>query len=195
MSVERFSRTIPASGVINLGPGNFMLLLSASASVDLRADGRGTSEGFNGVTGGLLIARVEPWSSMRIIGAAGTTCDYVVGAENIAEDDTDIRLQIATIAGTAAVAVQPLSSFTNRASVAALTAAQTALFAANTSRKRITVHVDSANAGSCYFRTAGGANNIGEAVPGVSYTFENTAALDVRNDTGSTCTFYLCEEQ
>jgi hypothetical protein len=56
------------------------------------------------------------------------------------------------------------------------------------------VYSDASNPGSCFARVAGGTNNIAELQPGVSEPFEATFALDVRNDTGGNCTFYLFEE-
>ncbi len=195
MSVERFSRTIPASGVIDLGPGNFMLLLSASAALNLRADGGGTSEGFNSVTGGLVISRVQPWSSMRLIGTPGIACDYVVGQENISEDDTDIRLQIATIAGTASFAEAPSATITASPAAVTVTTATASTIAANLTRRRITVCAPSTNTGSVYIQTvAAGANRGIELQPGTFVEMRTTAAMDIRNDSGASQAFTTFEE-
>jgi hypothetical protein len=194
MSVERRSEVIPASGRVEVGRGNLFILYSATAAVNLRLEARGTSEGFDNITGGVRVQRIQPWDFAIIIGAAGTTVVYIVGHENINEDLADVFLQVATIAGTVAVATSPASTITDSADVNAADAAQSLLFAANLLRRRITVHVDSANLGSAYFRTIGGANNIGEAQPGVTYSFEGTYGLDIRNDTGGVANFYIFEE-
>ena len=76
MSIERRTQTINATGRADLARGNYFLLLVASASVDVRAVQGGTSEGFNGVLGGIVIKRVKPWDEMQILGVAGTTLEY-----------------------------------------------------------------------------------------------------------------------
>jgi hypothetical protein len=195
MSIERFSRTIPASGAIEIPRGNFCLLLSATGSVDLRLENGGSAEGFSGISGGVLIRRIKPWDQLRILGAAGITVVYFVGYETTDRDEADIRLQIATIAGVASVSTYPFQTITDRASVTVATATQSTLFAANTLRRQVRVFVDENNAGSCYARAAGGgANNLVNLQPGSAYTFAGIYGLDVRNDSGANATFYICEE-
>lgn len=193
-SIERVSRTIPASGAIENGRGNVLLLIAATGTVNVRLENGGAAEGVSGVNGGVRIERVRPWDNARILGTPGVTVEYWIGSQEVERDLIDVFTQIATIAGVAAVAIQPGVAFTNRAPVAAANAAQSVLFAANLLRKRIRVFVDENNGGTCYARTAGGANNICNLQPGSAYSFENTSALDVRNDTGGVCTFYLTEE-
>lgn len=194
MSVERKSRTIPTSGVIELGRGNFMLLLTALGSVNLRADRGGASEGFDGITGGILIRRANPWDNMRIIGAAGVTVEYIIGSEVVEQDETDVRLQIATIAGVASFTEAPTASLANTAAVALPNAAQTAVFPVNLLRKRISITIDSAALANVFARTTGGANNVMELSPGMTYEFKGTYGLDIRNDSGGATTAYIFEE-
>lgn len=195
MSIERYVELIPASGVIRRMTGNFMLLLTTTAAVNLRADRQGWSEGFDGVSGGVLIRRIKAWDEIQIIGTPGTSVEFFVGNEVVERDETDVRLQIATLSGISSFAEYPASSFVDNApKVIATGVAAVQLFAANGSRRRISVHADSANPGSCYIRTGVATNNIGELQPGVVYNFVNFDELFVRNDTGGPCTFYICEE-
>ncbi len=183
MSVERYTGALPANGIVEFAGGNYALLLSASAAVNLRKDARGTSEGFNGVIGGILIKRVQPWENLRIIGTAGTTYEILIGSENVDQDETDIRLQIATIAGVASVSVQPASQFTSGA--ASILAASNQDFAADTTRKRITISVDSAATASVFVRDQAATTSQGtEVQPGTYVVIENTAALRIRNNSG-----------
>lgn len=193
-SIERYSRTIPASGVIENGRGNVLLVIAATGVINVRFENGGAAEGVTGVSGGVRVERVTPWDNARILGTPGVTVEYWIGSQNVERDLIDVFTQIATIAGVAAVAIQPGVAFTDLAPVVRATATQGALFAANLLRKRIRVFVDANNPDTCFARVVGGANNICNLQPGSAYTFENTAGLDVRNDTGGNCTFYLTEE-
>lgn len=198
MSTQRVSVTIPASGIYSVGAGNFFLLLTSTGSLDIRVERGGVAEKYTGIIGGLRLARLNPWTEIRVLGGAGTVFDYFIGDEIFDHDDTDIRLQIATIAGVAAVSFAANTSLTNAPAVAAANGAQSVLFAANPLRKKISVTCDSDNASGpgakAFARTVGGANNIQELQPGSVYDFTGTFGVDVRNDTGGIATFYLKEE-
>ena len=194
MSVERTQQTISASGVIQLPRGNFFLLLQATASVNIRSQLGGSSEGFNGVSGGTLIKRVEPWDFIEIFGVAGTVVQWLDGLENVIEDLVDVRLAATTISGSVSINAQPSTTIEDNAAVAAADAAQSALFAANAARRRLRVTADSNNLGSCYVRTVGGANNLLELQPGTYHEFHTIDGAEVRNDTGGVATFYIFEE-
>ena len=194
MGIERRVQTIDAGGRIDTPRNNFFLILSATGSVNLRAERGGTSEGFNGISGGILVRRIQSWDTMTIEGTPGVSVEYLVGSEHVERDETDIRLQIATIAGVAAIAEEPAATVADTPQVDIADTTQDELVPANLLRKRVTIFVDPDNGGSCFIRTAGGANNIGVLVPGVTYEFKGRYALDVRNDTGGTATFYIFEE-
>lgn len=193
--VERYSQVIPANGRLELPRGNLLIFISSTAAVNVRIERGGASEGINGVTGGLRVRRIRSWDNVIVIGAAGTTCVYFLGSDDVTEDVTDVFLQVTVIAGTASFAEAPAATVADTAAITRATATQGQLFPANLLRRRISVHVESANAGSCYARAlGGGANNIGELQPGVVYNFNGTYGLDVRNDTGANALFYLFEE-
>lgn len=195
MSIERYSRTIPASGVIEHSNGNFVLLLTATAAVNLRADRQGWSEGFNGITGGVLIRRIKPWDGIQIIGVAGTTVEYIVGQEVVEKDETDIRLQIATIAGVAAFSEQPSATFVTTVANTDILTANSADVAANLSRRRITVVADSANTGSLRVRDQAATTDGGiELQPGMFVELKTTAAFRILNNSGATQAYSLQEE-
>lgn len=194
MSIERRSEVIPASGELSTPRNNFFLLLSATGTVNMRAEGRGTSERFDGITGGILIRRVNSWDFMTITGAAGLTVVYLVGTELVERDETDVRLQIATIAGTASVADSPASALADTAAVALPDATLTAVVPVNLTRRRVTITVDADALTPVYARTAGGANNLLEMQPGVAYEFRGTYAISIRNDSGGATTAYVFEE-
>jgi hypothetical protein len=195
MGIERRTETIPASGVTSTPRGNYFLLLTANAAVNLRAEARGTSEGFNGVIGGVFIRRKLPWDFIEIIGVAGTTLEYFVGHEEVTTDETDIRLAVSVIAGAVTVNESPGMTISDIAPVVVATGGEGALFAANAARKRVRVYADGNNGGACYARPAGASvNNIAELQPGMFHEFKTIAGLDVRNDTGGNATFYIFEE-
>jgi len=194
MSIERYVELIPTSGVIRRMTGNYMLLLTATAAVNIRADRQGWTEGFNGVSGGVLIRRIRAWDEMQIIGIAGTSVEFFVGTEVVERDETDVRLQIATLSGISSFAEYPAASFVDTAPVVVPDATEAVLFAANGSRRRITVHVDPNNLDTCTFRAVSGSNDIGYLQGGLTYTFTNFDGLFVRNDTGGDATFLITEE-
>lgn len=172
MSLNRYTPTIPASGVVESQGGNFMLLLTASAAVSLRLENGGHAEQFNGVDGGLLVRRVTPWDNARILGAPGTTLVFLYGNSFTDKDETDVRLQIATIAGVAATRLQPFAAVTDLAPVALTQSQNAELFPANVLRQRITVAVDPNNPDIALCRVHGpGVNTIRYLQPGVEYTF------------------------
>lgn len=192
--IERYTQTINASGRAELAGGNYFLLLTANATVNVRADARGVSEGFNGVIGGVLIRRVKPWDQLIIIGAAGTTLEYFHGHEFVEQDETDIRLGVSAVTGTVATAERPSDTVSNLAPVVIATAAAAQIVAASITRRRMRVQADSTNPGSVFIRTAAGTSNIFELQPGVSQAFDTFDELFARNDTGANCTVYRFEE-
>lgn len=199
MSIERKTQTLNASGRAELGRGNFFLLLTASAVVNVRADRDGTSEGFNGVSGGVLIRRVRPWDQMIIEGAAGDTIEYYVGSEIVDRDETDIRLAVTAIAGTVPVSESARDTITDSPAVTASNpsspaADETVLVAANPNRKRLRISAKSDNPGSCFVLAASGGNFIAEMQPGVAQQFDVLQGLWISNDTGGDCVFYIDEE-
>jgi len=194
MSSQLRTETIPANGQLISGPGNFFFMITASASVDVKMIGAGTSWGATGVSAGYLKANVQRWDRLVIAGAAGTVVTFFVGDEDVSEDVTDIRAQIALIGGVTLVSEAPSTAISSpAASVRATGGADT--IAANLSRKRITVSSISTNTGSLYLQSVGaGAGRGLELQPGMSLEIKTTAAIDVRNDSGASQTYTIFEE-
>lgn len=196
-SIERFSRTIPASGVIETPRGNVFLLIAATGTINVRFENGGAAEGVNDVNGGVRVERVKPWDAARILGTAGVTVEFWVGSQEVERDLIDVFTQIATIAGVASVAINPTVAATDRAPVTVSNAIQTvALFAANLTRRKLRVFVDENNQDTCYVHTTGGAQRIANLQPGSVYTFDGLYGLDVERAvaSGGNCIFYIYEE-
>ncbi len=131
----------------------------------------------------------ESWTYLRIDSAVLQNISIFIG-------DEDLQFNNAvTVTGLAAVAVQPSSTITDTPATNPTVAGQHALFAANATRRRITVYSDPANAGDSviFFRKGGGANNIGFIVPGTYEEFDTVAAVDYQCTNGGD-KLYLFEE-
>lgn len=201
MSIERYIETVPQSSdavpvqlPIERGPGNFLLFQSSLASVTVTLFYDGVREVFANVNGGVFVRRRKPWQNMRIDGVIGTQCTFFYGSDTPDKDETDIRQQVAVLAGVSAVADQPAATLTDLAPVVCGNAAQTIVAPVNNARRRITLSVDSAATGAVFARKTGGVNSLLLMQPGMSYQFNGSYGLDVRNDTGAGATIYRAEE-
>lgn len=201
MTVERYVEQIPQSSdaapvqlPLERGPGNFLLFQTSNALVNITLFFDGVKEVFAQVNGGIYVRRVKPWSNMRIDGAVGTQCTFFYGSEATDKDDTDIRIQVASIAGSVLTQEQPSATIVDNPLVACGNAALTAVAPANLLRRRITLSTD-AGSGVVYARKHGGGNNLAPMQAGVLYEFRTTAAIDVRNDSGAGVNVYVFEEQ
>lgn len=164
--------------------GNFLFLIAASLPVTIqmsRTISDSGSEQFANVQAGLQIARIKRFDQVIISGTAGATVTLFFGYMNVREDATLFNQQIATIAGTVAVAILPASTFTDTADTTTAAGAQVAI-SANLARRRITIGVLSTSGNGVRVSFTGGANTRGvEIQPGTFTEFDNTAALVVRN--------------
>jgi hypothetical protein len=194
MSTELRTEQIPASGKIPLGSRNFFFLLTATAVVNVTFQRRGTSFGVTGVLGGYVKGMVERWESATISGTAGTIISFFIGDEELQEDITDFRTQIASIAGVVPIIMQPLSVFTTptKATVAAGASVE---IAADLLRRKITVGNESTSANSFWLRDASDVTDAGfEVQPGTDRTVDNTAALRIRNNGAAACTYTITRQ-
>lgn len=200
-SIVSRTETIPANGIVKLGPANFIFILSVSSGsieVDLDtigvASGNPGTEKFSGIVGGLQLSRVKRWGTGTLTGTVGASVTFWYGYTDVREDNTIFSQQIAIIAGVTAVAISPAASVTDTVAVVTVTPAQTALFPANLARRRITVFSDPANVGAViYFRKSGGVNNVAFVVPGMSVEFDGTYGIDYQTATAND-KLYLFEE-
>lgn len=199
MSIERYVEQIPAdqTGLITLplerGPGNFLLFQSATVNVTVTLMYDGVREVFSNVNGGIYVRRVKPWSNLRIDGPVGTPVTYFIGTENVDRDETDIRQQVAVLAGVSSTADQPAAALTDLAPVVCGTGALTPVVPVNNGRRRFTLSIDSLG-GIVFARKVGGANNLLLMQPGMTYAFSGFYGVSVRNDSGTATTVYIAEE-
>lgn len=193
-TLERYSRTIPASGVIETMRNNVFILITSSAPISIRLENGGAAEGASGLQGGIKFERVKPWDNARIVGAAGTTVEFYVGSYAVDRDLTEPITQIATIAGVASVAMVPSSTLASQAKTA-LATGNSADIPANLARKRISITCWSDSAGTFCVRDQAATTDAGtEVQAGVTMQFDTTAALRIRNNSGSSVNYSWNEE-
>jgi hypothetical protein len=199
MSIERYVEQIPATanGAIQLpierSTGNFLLFQSSLNNVTITLMGDGTREVFANVNGGIYVRRVKPWTNLRIDGPIGTLVTYFVGSTVVIEDETDIRQQVAVLAGVSAVADQPAGALTDTPPVVVNAGATTNVIGNNFARRRFSLSIDTA--GNVVFaRKAGGANDLLLMEPGMVYQFNAFYGVDVHNPGAANTTVYIAEE-
>lgn len=136
------------------------------------------------------------WRYLVVTSAGAQTIAITISDDGIFEVAANV-----TVAGTVATSSAPASTTTNTAPVDAVTAAETALLAANTARRGVWITADPLNAEGVTTATKGaliraqsGGNAIDDIQPGVGKFFPVTHGLWVRNDSGSTNRFYVREE-
>lgn len=194
--VTRYVETIPASGRIDRSRGNFFLLFSSTVSLNVLMETEGTSEQINGVTGGVRVRRVTPWKALTIFGAAGGSVEFFFGADDVQEDEVDVFLQIATIAGVASIAESPSATFNSQADQS-IAAAGSFDIAANLLRRRITIGSLSTNTDPVNLRVRDQTATTGEGIELQAGTFvelKTTAALRIRNNGAVAQTAWIVEE-
>lgn len=197
MSSEVLTQAVGPAAPAAFGQGRIFNLLSApGGAVSLVCDRRSPLGGqtqprnFKNVPAGTKYTadRGDEWTYLRLTSASIQQIVIFIG-------DEDVQFNNAvTVTGTAAVTVTPSTAITDTpAKVVAIN--QNVLFAANAARRRITVYSDPNNAANTkiFFRTAGGANNIGFITPGTYQEFDTVVGLDTFAAVGGD-TLYLLEE-
>ena len=91
MNIKTRTETIPASGIVDLGPGNFIFLVTTSAALNVQFQTGGFQSAAEGVQGGFVQGNVTPWRNCRIVGTAGITFVALYGDADLTEDVTDYR--------------------------------------------------------------------------------------------------------
>jgi hypothetical protein len=199
MSAQKFSATFGAGQTIRFPAGRYFYINLASTPLDVETFGNTSSPAkFLQIGAGAKFGPVEQGEGWRYLVVTSA------GAQNVEitiSDDGNFEVAAnVTVAGTVATREAPRSATTNTAPVDATTGAETALIAANLSRAGVWITPDTTNADGgttathCVARGQSGGNAIDELVAGVSKYFPVTHGLWVRNDTGSTCRFYVREE-
>lgn len=196
MGIERRTQVIPANGRLEIGRGNLFILFAATAAVNLRLERSGNSEGFDNITGGIRVQRLNSWDFAVIIGAPGTTVQWITGSENVVEDKADVFLQVTTVAGTVAVASAPTTTFTTPVDVLVGAGASSDI-AANPLRRAITIGADVANADPLPLRVRDQAAVTEAGIQlqaGMSVRLETIAAIRIRNNGAVGQTYSISEE-
>lgn len=194
MSSRTRSETFPASGRIDLGPGNFFFLLTSSVNLtEVQFIRGGTYWGAQNVGGGYLKVNVDEWRSAVLIAPAGTTVTFFYGTEEVREDNTDFRQVIASITGT--VTALPLASTFSTAALVTVVAGGNFDVVAIPARKRVTYVAPSTNTAPIWVRDQTALAAAGyELIPGASVTIYNTAALRIYNPSAASQQFAPIEE-
>lgn len=193
MTTEVIPQTLQAGVQATFGQGRIWYIKSATAALTIIAERQRSGANvrkFLNVGAGFKFTAPEGdgWTYLRVTSAVTQNIEIIIG-----DDDVEVANAV-TVSGAVAMLESPASTVADTPAVNRATATQGVLFAANPARRRMTVFVDGGNTGSCFARVTGGANNIGELVPGLNYEFKGTYALDVRNDTGAPANFYIFEE-
>jgi hypothetical protein len=200
-NLDQRTETIPASGVVSLPPANFIFVLSSTGNTKLQLSRLGASvrganiENYGSSNlAGLQIYRTQRWDFATFTGTPGVVVTFIYGTTDIREDGTLFTQQIATVSGIVTTQVAPAAAISTPATNAVVTASATTI-AANLARRRITFVSPSTNTGSVFLQAVGaGAGRGIELQPGTFVEIDNTAAIDIRNDSGATQTVGTFEE-
>ena len=180
MSARIFSQAIGAGATIRLPAGRYFYVKTAASALNLTTSGNtGSPATFENIGAGAKfgpVAEGQGWRFLDVFSAAAQNIEIAIS------DDGNFEIASAvTVAGLANVAVAPSATLADTVDNAQASATQTAI-AANLSRRRITIGVLSTALNSVRVSQAGGAARGEEIQPGMTRTFETTAALIVRND-------------
>jgi len=197
MSSDVLQQALAANQVAIFGRGRIFNLLQCAFPVNIAADYRGIGGGqtkhkvFNGTPAGSKFVS-DPadgeWTYLRVTnGATPQNITIFVGSDDMSFNNA------VTVTGVAQTQVAPSSAITDTPAVVTATG-QHALFAANLTRRRVTVFADPANTATVYVRVAGGGNDIGFVQPGTFAEFDTTAALDYRDASAGAQKCYIFEE-
>jgi hypothetical protein len=200
VSARKYVQAFNAGQQIRFPAGRYFYVGVAPSPINIATEGNpGSPVTFDAIGAGSKfgpVAEGQGWRYLSVTSPGAQTIEITIS------DDGDFEVAAnVTVAGTVATSEAPATTITNTAPVDAISGAETLLIAANTSRRRVQVAADSANADGGTNATHGGlirgttgGNAIDELQPGVSKWFDVTSALYVRNDSGTTNRFYVREE-
>ncbi len=179
MSTETLPQALKAGVTAQFGAGTNFLIFSSSAAVNAVAVQLGSSNKriiLNGCLEGFSYDGTNDGGfTLLEVTSAVDQPDFVI----VVGDDKVSYPAAVTVSGDVSTVAKPAAALTDLAPVVTVAAAQTALFAANAARRRITVFSDPANANQAiYLRKAGGANDLGFVVPGQSVELDGTYGVD-----------------
>jgi hypothetical protein len=192
MSTDVLNQTLFAGVKATFGRGRQFLITQLTGTVNAVAKQIGSSSRqwpLNGIGAGFKFTTGDPdlyFDTLEITSAGGDVIQIALG-----DDDVDFANAV-TVGNTVTMKDLPAGALTDRTGV--VTAAGShALFAANLSRRRITVSADPASPETTYLKATGGSFSLAFVQPGQSVEFKGTYGLDYVGTAGG-ATLYLCEE-
>jgi hypothetical protein len=194
MSVQNYVQQFAAGQTSKFPGGRAFYIRQASSPVNIVTYGKPASPvNLTGIAAGSKLGPVPVdlrWDYLEVTSPAAQTVEVVISDEGEFEE-----AGVVTIAGTVTVTQLPASSMTDLPPVSVPSGVLTALIAANTSRKRVTVCVPSTpGLSSVFLRSAGGANNLLEVQAGTFVSLTNTAAISAFQSSGAAVDVLILEE-
>lgn len=196
MTSEVLTQSVTAGNTATFGRGRVFNILQASSPVNITLETKSTKGGqtqvrkFTNIPAGskfTLRAGEEDWTFLRLTSAVNQSVTLFVG------DDDMTFSNAVTVTGVAVVSINPSSTVADTAAINTTTG-QHALFAANATRKRITVYADPTNTATVFLRVSGGANDIGFIQAGTYEEFDTLVAYDYRDPSAGGQKLYITEE-
>lgn len=196
MTSEVLTQAVTGGTTATFGAGRVFNILQASNPVTITLETKSVKGGqtsvrkFTNIPAGskfTLRPGEEPWTFLRLLSSVNQSVTLFVG------DDDMTFSNAVTVTGVAVVSINPSATVTDTPAINTTTG-QHALFAANASRKRITVFADPTNTATVFVRTSGGANDIGFVQAGTYEEFDTLVALDYRDPSAGGQKLYLFEE-
>ncbi len=194
MTTEVLTLVLTGGQQSTAGPGRIFYVKSATAALSIVAQKIGTGaivRKFINIGAGFKFrARDESqgWDYLRIDSASSQTIELIVG-----DDDVDVANAV-SVTGSVTTQDVPSSAVATPAAGSRATGGADTI-AGNAARRRITICSLAANTTNFFVQAVGaGAGRGIEMQPGTFAEFRTTAALDVRNDSGSTVAYTVFEE-
>lgn len=199
MSTEVLTQQVGAGQTVTFGSGSQFLVVAAGANINVIARTLGSSNKnrtFTGIPAGFKFTADTPDDGFDLLFVTNPSGTPISVTLSVGSDDVTYSNSV-TVQGTVATAELAAGTLTDQAPVACATGAQTAVVAANVNRRRLLLTIDPTSAaapGTLFFRSTAGANNLVPAQPGMSYPFNGTYGVDLRNDSGAAVNVYRSEE-
>lgn len=193
MSARNYQQTLGAGDVIRLPSGRYFFVRTAAAALDITTEGNpGSPLRFIGVGAGTKfgpVAEGQQWRNLVISSATAQAIEII-----ISDDGNFDVANTVTVSGSVTTAEAPSATVATPAAGSRATGGADTI-AANLSRRRITICSLTSNTTNFFVQAVGaGAGRGIEIQPGTYTEFRTTAALDIRNDSGSTVAYTVFEE-
>jgi hypothetical protein len=181
MASRNYLQTLGAGQVIRLPAGRFFMVRTASAPLDITAEGRpGAPVDFIGITAGSRFGPLPEgmgWRHLRVTSASAQNVEIIISDDG----DFDVANTV-SVAGAVATTDVPSSSIVATANTTVGVSSSLDI-AANLSRRRITICNDLNSQTHVWVRDQTGTASGGiQLAPGMAVTLETTAAIRIRNN-------------